>query len=106
MCHSVFSKLLNPIKITFIKNLRVLARICGVILESADPPVSLSTFLLYKNSTELQIHNPQKVHFIHKLPPQWRGVTAWEVSPLHSWENSRQPEDAAPVLMLALKHTA
>ena len=70
MCHFVVSKPLNPTKITFIKNLGVLASICGVTLRAATPK-SLCLCVFIKTVLVPQTQ-PTQVRYIHQRPrPLW-----------------------------------
>lgn len=58
MCHFVFSKLLNPIKIPLIKSLELPARLGGGIWRVDPGPSRCVSFLRHKPA-ELQAHNPE-----------------------------------------------
>lgn len=90
MCHSVTSKLLNPIKITLIKNLGTLARICGVIFRELTPR-SLSSLL----SSFIKMADSFR-HTTHKgaFDPQASSATQGTHRLGIFWGTASQPKDA------------
>lgn len=71
MCHFVFSKLLNPIKIPLIKSLALPARLGGGIWRADPGPSHCVSFLRYKPA-ELQARNPESA-----LYPQVSSQGRW-----------------------------
>lgn len=91
MCHFVISKLLNPIKITFIKNLGGVCQNLWCDIERGDPQVSHATFL---SSFIKTAQHPQRcimsTSFLDNREERLPG-TFLHVIP---WKKSNQPKNS------------
>lgn len=98
MCHFVFSKLPNPIKITFIQNWGVACQNLWCDIKKADPR-SLSLLFLssgIKTTQSFRYTNPKGTFHPRASSPTQRERLPGDVCHFIPWEKSQQPKDAGP----------